>query len=126
MGNKISGKDFIKIGFPKNNSINIAIGQIHRYRKKEKKQTILNEAKEVLLEPEKYIGDGIWGKVAEGLIKPVEVRLQELKTMRSPFSIFGENEIDEQAKFQLYDALKLPISVKGALMPDAHSVMDYQ
>ena len=38
MGNKISGKDFIKLGFPKNNSINIAIGQIHRYRKKEKKQ----------------------------------------------------------------------------------------
>ena len=40
---------------------------------------------------------------------------------RAGFSIFGENEIDEQAKFQLYDALKLPISVKGALMPDAHS-----
>ena len=121
MGNKISGKDFIKLGFPHNNSINIVLGQIHRYRKKEKKQTILNEAKEVLLDPEKYIGHGIWGKVAEGLIKPVEVRLQELKTTRSPFSIFGENEIDEQAKFQLYDALKLPISVKGALMPDAHS-----
>ena len=121
MGNKISGKDFIKLGFPNNNSINIVLGQIHRYRKKEKKQTILNEAKEVLLEPQKFIGDGIWGKVAEGLIQPVEVRLQELKTTRSPFTIFGENEIDEQAKFQLYDALKLPIAVKGALMPDAHS-----
>ena len=46
MGNKISGKDFIKLGFPNNNSINIVLGQIHRYRKKEKKQTILNEAKE--------------------------------------------------------------------------------
>ena len=121
MGNKLSGKDFIKLGFPQNNSINIVLGQIQRYRKKEKKQTILNEAKEVLLQPEKYIGDGIWGKVAEGLIKPVEVRLQELKNTRSPFSIFGENEIDELAKFQLYDSLKLPIAVKGALMPDAHS-----
>ena len=121
MGNKISGKDFIKLGFPNNNSINIVLGQIHRDRKKEKRQTILNEAKEILLEPQKYIGHGIWGKVAEGLIQPVEVRLQELKTMRSPFSIFGENEIDEKAKFQLYDALKLPIAVKGALMPDAHS-----
>lgn len=121
MGNKISGKDFIKLGFPKNNAINIALGQIQRYRKREKKESILNEAKEVLLEPEKFVGHGIWGKVAEGLTKPVEVRLQELKKTRSPFSIFGENEIDEQAKFQLYDALKLPISVKGALMPDAHS-----
>lgn len=121
MGNKLSGKDLIKLGFPKNNSINIALGQINRYRKKEKKESILNEAKEVLLDPEKFKMHGTWGKVAEGLVNPVQVKLNQLKTTRVPFSIFGENEIDEQAKFQLYDSLKLPIAVKGALMPDAHS-----
>lgn len=121
MGNKLSGRDLIQLGFPKNNAINIALGQINRYRKKEKKAAILLEAKEVLIAPEKFQGHGTWGKVAEGLINPVEVRRHELRTTRVPFSIFGENEIDEQAKFQLYDALKLPISVSGALMPDAHS-----
>lgn len=121
MGNKLSGKDLIKLGFPKNNSINIALGQINRYRKREKKESILTEAKEVLLSSEKFEGHGTWGKVAEGLIKPVQVRMHQLKTTRVPFTIFGENEIDEQAKFQLYDSLKLPISVAGALMPDAHS-----
>lgn len=121
MGNKLSGKDLIKLGFPKNNSINIALGQINRYRKREKKESILMEAKEVLLSPEKFEGDGTWGKVAEGLIKPVQVRMHQLKTTLVPFTIFGENEIDEQAKFQLYDSLKLPISMAGALMPDAHS-----
>lgn len=121
MGNKLSGKDLIKLGFPQNNSINIALGQISRYRKKEKKDSILNEAKEVLLFPEKFSGHGTWGKVAEGLLKPIEVRMHQLQNTRAPFSIFGENEIDEQAKYQLYDALKLPISVAGALMPDAHS-----
>ncbi|TDW51996.1 tRNA-splicing ligase RtcB [Flavobacterium sp. 270] len=121
MGNKLSGKDLIKLGFPKNNSINIALGQINRYRKREKKESILTEAKEVLLHPEKFEGHGTWGKVAEGLVNPVQVRMHQLKTTRAPFSIFGENEIDQQAKFQLYDSLKLPISVAGALMPDAHS-----
>ncbi|THF49874.1 RtcB family protein [Flavobacterium supellecticarium] len=121
MGNKLSGKDLIKLGFPKNNSINIALGQINRYRKREKKEGILTEAKEVLLFPEKFKNHGTWGKVAEGLLNPVQVRMQQLNTTRAPFSIFGENEIDQQAKFQLYDALKLPISVAGALMPDAHS-----
>ena len=121
MGNKLTGKDLIKLGFPKNNSINIALGQINRYRKREKKESILTEAKDVLLNPEKFEGHGTWGKVAEGLIKPVQVRMHQLKTTRAPFSIFGENEIDQQAKFQLYDSLKLPISVAGALMPDAHS-----
>lgn len=120
MGNKISGKDLIKLGFPKTNAINVALGQINRYRKKEKKDTILNEAKEVLLHPENYEGNGTWGKLAESLIQPVEIKKHELKTTRAPFTIFGENEIDEQTKFQLYDALKLPISVAGALMPDAH------
>ena len=121
MGNKLTGKDLIKLGFPKNNSINIALGQINRYRKREKKESILTEAKDVLLHPEKYEGNGTWGKVAEGLINPVQVRMHQLKTTRAPFTIFGENEIDQQAKFQLYDSLKLPVSVAGALMPDAHS-----
>lgn len=121
MGNKLTGRDLIKLGFPKNNSINIALGQISRYRKKEKKDSIINEAKEVLSHPEKYKNNGTWGKVAEGLINPVQVRMHQLQNTRAPFSIFGENEIDEQAKYQLYDALKLPISVAGALMPDAHS-----
>jgi tRNA-splicing ligase RtcB len=120
MGNKLKGKDLIKLGFPKNNSINIALGQINRYRKREKKERILEEAKEVLLYPEKFQGNAIWGKVAEGLVKPVEVKLHQLKNTRAPFTIYGENEIDEQAKYQLYDALKLPIAVAGALMPDAH------
>ena len=121
MGNKLSGKDLIKLGFPKNNSINIALGQINRYRKREKKESILTEAREVLLHPEKFEGHGTWGKVAEGLINPVHVRMHQLKNTRAPFTIFGENEIDQQAKFQLYDSLKLPISIAGALMPDAHS-----
>ena len=121
MGNKLSGKDLIKLGFPKNNAINIALGQINRYRKREKKESILNEAKEVLLHPENFKMHGTWGKVAEGLVNPVQVKFNQLRNTRAPFSIFGENEIDEQAKFQLYDSLKLPIAVKGALMPDAHS-----
>jgi tRNA-splicing ligase RtcB (3'-phosphate/5'-hydroxy nucleic acid ligase) len=121
MGNKLTGKDLIKLGFPKNNAINIALGQINRYRKKDKKDHILKEAKEVLLNPEKFKMDGTWGKVAEGLVNPVQVRMHQLMHTRAPFQIFGENEIDEQAKFQLYDALKLPVSVAGALMPDAHS-----
>lgn len=120
MGNKISGKDLIKLGFPKTNAINIALGQISQYRKKDKKASLLNEAKDVLLNPEKYSQDGVWGKLAESLIQPVEVKRHELSATRAPFSIFGENEIDEASKFQLFDALKLPVAVGGALMPDAH------
>lgn len=121
MGKKLSGRDLIKLGFPQNNSVNIALGQINRYRKKETKQRNLDAAKLVLVNPEEYKGDPIWGKVAEALIQPVEVKMHDLKTHRAPFSIFGEEEIEDEAKRQLYNALKLPVSVSGALMPDAHS-----
>ena len=121
MGKKLRGKDLIKLGFPKNNSINVALGQINRYYKKKKKEQVLQEAKEVLLKPELFKGDGVWGKIAESLLTPVTVKKHALNTTRAPFMIYGEDEIDDQAKYQLYDALKLPVSVAGALMPDAHT-----
>jgi tRNA-splicing ligase RtcB len=37
------------------------------------------------------------------------------------FSVFGSEHIEEGAMHQMYTAAKLPISVAGALMPDAHS-----
>jgi tRNA-splicing ligase RtcB len=120
MGKKLSGKDLIKLGFPKNNSINVTLGQINRYNKRRKKVQILEDAKKVLLNPENYKGDGVWGKIAESLLDPVNVKMHQINNTRAAFQIYGENEIDEQAKYQLYDALKLPIAVQGALMPDAH------
>ncbi len=121
MGNKIKGKDLIKIGYPNNNSINIAMGQISRYAKKEKRERLLQDATSVLRCPENYIGNPIWGKIAEALIQPVKLKMHELRTTRVPFEIFGENEIEDAAKYQMFEALKLPVAVKGALMPDAHS-----
>ncbi len=120
MGKKLKGKDLIKLGFPQDNTINITLGQISRYRKKESKEKILNEAKDVFLNPEKYEGNHIWGKVAEALKDPVEIKKHQLKSTRVPFKIYGEDEIADAAKYQLFDSLKLPVAVQGALMPDAH------
>ena len=72
--------------------------------------------------PDTYIERRFYGggKIAEGLIAPVEVKFHELKVERVPFIIYGENGIDDKTKHQFYQALKLPVSVQGALMPDAH------
>ncbi len=37
-----------------------------------------------------------------------------------PFKVYGRENIDPEAIAQMETAMKLPISVKGALMPDAH------
>jgi len=121
MGKKLSGRDLIKLGYPQDNTINITLGQISRYLRKDKKAKILQKAKLVLLNPDEYMGDGIWGKTAEALIEPVEVVKHELRNVRAPFKMFGEEDIDDSAKQQLFNALKLPVAEAGALMPDAHS-----
>ena len=93
--------------------------QLKHFRR-ERKDKVLQRLKTVLKHPEKYIGDGIFGKIAEELTTPVHIEAKQLETKRAPFTIFGENGIQEEAKHQLYTALKLPIARAGALMPDGH------
>lgn len=44
----------------------------------------------------------------------------KLKKLASDYSIFGKEHIDEMALQQMDIAMQLPISISGALMPDAH------
>lgn len=118
---KLRGKDLIAIGYPQGKVISLAIDAMLRNYRRERKDKVLQRLKTVLKNPEKYLGDGIFGKIAEELTSPVEVAAQKLTNTRAPFTIFGENEIKEAAKHQLYTALKLPVAKAGALMPDGHS-----
>ncbi len=121
MGNRLKGKDLIQMGFPKNNALNLVLAHINKHRKNDKKANLMQEAKEVLQWPDKYLQDETWGLLADSLLRPEADCKQILKTTRAPFAFFGEAIIDEQAKYQMYEALKLPIALSGALMPDAHS-----
>ena len=118
---KLRGKDLISIGFPQGPAISIAMDVMLRNYRRERKDKVLQRLKTVLKNPEKFMGDGILGKIAEALHSPVVIEHKKLKNTRAPFSIFGENEISDAAKQQLYTALKLPVAKKGALMPDGHS-----
>ncbi|NQY06588.1 MAG: RtcB family protein [Flavobacteriaceae bacterium] len=118
---KLRGKDLIALGYPQGKVVSIAIDAMLRNYNRERKDKVLQRLKTVLKNPEKYLGDGIFGKIAEELITPVKVEAKKLNPQRAPFTIFGENEIREEAKHQLFTALKLPIAKAGALMPDGHS-----
>jgi tRNA-splicing ligase RtcB len=118
---KLRGKDLIEIGFPQNKAISIAMEIMLRHYKRETKERALEKLKQVLVNPADYMGDGVFGKIAEALTVPKKPQMQALNQQRAPFTIFGENGIDDVAKGQLYTALKLPVARAGALMPDGHS-----
>ena len=56
--------------------------------------------------------------------QPVEGAEISLNQNGIQFNVFGQEHIEEGAMHQMYQAAKLPISVAGALMPDAHRAMD--
>ncbi|MXN92555.1 RtcB family protein [Flavobacterium sp. Sd200] len=118
---KLRGNDLTDIGFPQNKSVSIALASMQKHYKRETKEKVLLLLKEVLKDPQKYMGNGVFGKIAEALVTNKKTEAQKLLTTRVPFTIFGENDIEPTAKDQLYTALKLPVSRAGALMPDGHS-----
>lgn len=119
---QLNGKDLRKIGFPEGRAIGVAIQvmqeQYPHYSKKEA-LFLLNRLR---AQPETYSDDEKLGPIAQAL-QPVPAQPTgeiSLNTDGAQFSIFGKEGIEEGALNQMYTAVKLPVAVKGALMPDAH------
>lgn len=78
--------------------------------------------------PDKYQDDETFGEIATMLMRqqavPTEeipnLQLADLKSVPLPYEIFGAEYIDVSAQEQMNIAMKLPVAVAGALMPDAH------
>ena len=118
----LSGKDIIRIGYPEGKVIAIALDVFQKYYKKQSKDIYLELLAAILREPDVYRDDEYVGKIVSELEKSKSVNsVIELNKEVNYFKIYGSADIDEQAKHQLYVAMKLPIAVAGALMPDAHS-----
>ena len=117
----ISGKDLKRIGIHDEQTVSLAKNILIKYFKQLPKKEALDIAKKVASNPDKFLNHPELGKIASRLKKkqasaPKSVRLRELR----PYKIYGESYIEQGAIQQMETAMKLPIAVKGALMPDAH------
>lgn len=100
----------------------MAIQVMHKYYKHASKQEALNILAEVLDQPAKYAEDAVLQKIATLLIPKVVPKYEEipLSLKRKEYCVFGSELIEQGAIHQMEVAMKLPITVSGALMPDAH------
>ncbi|MEL6989185.1 MAG: RtcB family protein, partial [Bacteroidota bacterium] len=70
---------------------------------------------------DKYRADEIWKPLIQQLDYELHKTKQPLlKKKESPIAIFGQTQIEGAAIHQMEMAMKLPVSKRGALMPDAH------
>ncbi|HEY8934705.1 MAG TPA: RtcB family protein [Cyclobacteriaceae bacterium] len=117
----LSGKDLIKLGYPEGKAIGIAINTVLKYFRRSEKEEIYDMLKAVVANPKDFIKDSIWSKVALAL-EPTEKKsmVHQLNKTRIDYRLFGADEIEEGARNQMEIAMKLPVTLAGALMPDAH------
>ena len=124
MDNSIKLKDLTKIGYTDNKARSLVATIFNKHFKhfsRDEKLGLLVRIKEI---PEKYLRDEATAKIArvfagkEDKIKPDCFTLSD---KAAPLKIYGAMHVEEQTIKQMELALALPISVQGALMPDAHS-----
>jgi tRNA-splicing ligase RtcB len=84
---------------------------------------ILEKLEAVRATPSAYLSDEALGALAQGLEKLAARPTQRDEALRDKpvdYRIWGRDYIDPGALTQMDNAMRLPVSVAGALMPDAH------
>ena len=124
---KITGKELRAIGFPEGPVISVAMNVMQKNYKHHSKEEVMELLQKILAAPVEYENDGVLGLIAQQLIPTLRQAQGDsgaeisLNQSGIHFNVFGKEHIEEGAIHQMYQAAKLPISVAGALMPDAHS-----
>ncbi len=117
----LSGKDLVKLGYPEGKAVGLAINTVLKFFRRSEKQEIFRMLKAVLENPRAFVEDSVWTGVAHALLpSEKKFRTHDLLKNRISYSIYGAMGIEEGARNQMEIAMKLPVTVGGALMPDAH------
>lgn len=122
--NNIKLKQLSKIGYTNNQARSIAIEVISRHYKHHSSQEVMDILFNIKNNPKDYVHDEILNKIAFCFTEQVmdtNFECFELLAEAKPLKSFGAKNIDTTAKLQMDIALKLPITVRGSLMPDAHA-----
>lgn len=117
---KINGDVLKTIGYPEGKSIGIALEVIDGNFGEHSKRDILKILKEVVQKPEDFVSDEILMPIAKELLAKKEDTVIGLKEFVGQYPVYGKENIEQGAISQMEIAMRLPVTVSGALMPDAH------
>src|SRR6185436_10764386 len=111
----MNSKDLVRMGVPLGEPMRHAVTLISKLVLNGKKDRLAEELQAVLDAPNDFVKDGLRGELARSLLKaPPPPRASAV-----PYKQWGK-DLDHEAVMQMERACLLPISVQGALMPDAH------
>ena len=117
-------RELANLGMPKGQTITMAKQAIGEYannlKEKVNKEELRQIIRDIVKNPEDFIENKYFGSLAQSFIETSQARSRyEDRAEPAPYKQWG-TDIEEEAIKQMENACKLPISVRGALMPDAH------
>jgi tRNA-splicing ligase RtcB len=126
---KLRGKELLKIGFQEGEIISLIINTVSKNFKRAEKAEVLKLLEDLLKNPSGYKNDPRLRVIVQRLKEPdkekkhtgIRTPSVHLEHRVKDYVIFGLENIEREALEQMESAMRLPITLKGALMADAHS-----
>jgi tRNA-splicing ligase RtcB len=120
---KFKGKDLIKIGYPEGKAIGLAVKVIEQHLAARPAHDVKAIMTKLLQYPESFLDDVVMSPVAQALLEKsisADDAQIALKETSDRYTVYGAEYIEPGAMQQMDVAMKLPVTIAGALMPDAH------
>ncbi|MFN7119023.1 MAG: RtcB family protein [Saprospiraceae bacterium] len=121
---KLRGKDLIALGYTQGPAIGTAISVMHQHYKRKSFDEATEILKNILENPEAYLADDKLAPVSRLLLQKIEkekaAQVHALLATPLSYESYGVEAIETGAIAQMETAMRLPVTVAGALMPDAH------
>jgi tRNA-splicing ligase RtcB len=121
--NRLKGNHLREIDFPSDVAKSVAMNIMRKYYKRTSLDEKLETIKNVLMDPDNYLEHEYLMPLARALTGKLKLKTDyevHMLKKEGDFSIYGQRHIAANAVTQMETAMKLPVALKGALMPDAH------
>lgn len=115
----MTGKDLIELGFKPGPAVGLALALVPQAEAALGSEGLVRELRAVAAEPSAHLDHPQFGEVARALASEAARPRYSERDQPAPYGIWGEG-LEPGAVQQMQNAVRLPVAVAGALMPDAH------
>ncbi|MCS7034618.1 MAG: RtcB family protein [Phycisphaerae bacterium] len=112
-------RDITQLGFPEGPLVGLALRVAKRLVKQKGKEQALALLQSVQQSPRAYLSDPLLGELSAAVMEEGDRPHWVEREAPAPYRIWG-SDLEPTAVEQLQQAVRLPVAVRAALMPDAH------
>lgn len=116
---QISGNDLMQVGYSQGKALGVALEIAANNFPDLNREATISLFKNVLENPSAFLNDARLSPLVLQILRPVKSGI-ELTASGRHYQIYGAEMIADGALAQMEIAMRLPVAVAGALMPDAH------